>query len=65
MKTKKNGQTDFINASPLKIPFANRDYILSQGPLDATSGDFWQMIWEQNTRIIVMLNNIYEKGSMK
>lgn len=65
LKRKKPGQSDFINASPLKLDFALRDYILSQGPLESTAGDFWQMVWEQNTRIIVMLNNIYEKGSMK
>lgn len=65
LKNLQEGQSDFINASPLYVPFANRDYILTQGPLETTSEDFWQMVWEQKSRIIVMLNNVIEKGSMK
>ena len=38
---------------------------LTQGPLETTAEDFWQMIWEQNSRIVIMLNNIIEKGSPK
>jgi protein tyrosine phosphatase len=59
------GQTNFLNASPLAVPFANRDFILTQGPLETTAEDFWQMVWEQNSRIVVMLNNVMEKGSVK
>jgi protein tyrosine phosphatase len=65
LKNLKQGQTDFLNASPLSVPFANRDYILTQGPLKETAEDFWQMIWETDSRIVIMLSNIIEKGSMK
>ena len=34
-------------------------YIISQGPLENTTGEFWQMIWEQNIQIILMLTNEY------
>ena len=32
-------------------------YIVTQGPLEHTCGDFWQMIWEQQTKIVLMLTN--------
>lgn len=32
-----------------------RRYISTQGPLPATYGDFWTVVWEQETRVIVML----------
>ncbi len=32
-------------------------YIVAQGPLEQTSGDFWQMVWEQDVHIIIMVTN--------
>lgn len=32
-----------------------RKYISTQGPLPTTFDAFWEMTWEQNTRLIVML----------
>lgn len=33
-----------------------------QGPLPHTANHFWQMIWEQNTAAIIMLNKVVEKN---
>ncbi|KAK3607383.1 hypothetical protein CHS0354_022544 [Potamilus streckersoni] len=60
-----SGDSDYINASIIEVPEAKRRYILSQGPLEHTAGHFWQMVWEQNARAIIMLNKVIEKGSIK
>ncbi|XP_071091883.1 tyrosine-protein phosphatase non-receptor type 1-like [Haliotis cracherodii] len=59
------GDTDYINASYIQVTEARRKYILTQGPLDHTTPQFWQMIWEQKTKAVVMLNRIIEKGTLK
>ncbi|VDK42522.1 unnamed protein product [Anisakis simplex] len=58
-------QSDYINASPLSLPSAKRNYILTQGPLPSTCSDFWQMVWEQGCTLIVMLNKVVEKNLVK
>ena len=34
------------------------------GPVPATTGDFWRMIWEQDVGKIVMLANVFEAGKV-
>ncbi len=31
-----------------------KSFIATQGCLPATRADFWQMVWQENTRVIVM-----------
>ena len=39
-----------------------REYIAAQGPLPGTKDDFWRMVWEQNSRNVVMLTQCVERG---
>jgi protein-tyrosine phosphatase len=32
-----------------------KKYIVTQGPLPATFNDFWSILWDQRSRVIVML----------
>lgn len=59
------GENDYINASLLKVPDAHRAYILTQGPLPHTTCHFWQMVWEQNSKAVLMLNKVIEKNAVK
>ena len=40
-------------------------YIAAQGPLPVTTADFWQMVWEQRSSLIVMLTTESERGRVK
>ena len=39
-----------------------RAYVATQGPLSETSDDFWRMLWEHNSTIVVMLTKLRENG---
>lgn len=57
LHSKQSNPTGYINASNIQIPIGNRilKYILAQAPLPDTIEDFWQMIWESGSQLIVML----------
>jgi len=61
----KDASTDYINASHVKVESVGRRYILTQGPLQHTTGHFWLMVWQQQCRVIVMLNNLIENRVRK
>ncbi|XP_055923172.1 tyrosine-protein phosphatase corkscrew isoform X3 [Eupeodes corollae] len=42
-----------------------KTYIATQGCLQNTIQDFWNMIWQENTRVIVMTTKEYERGKNK
>lgn len=42
-----------------------KTYIATQGCLPVTIVDFWNMIWQENTRVIVMTTKELERGKSK
>ncbi|XP_018418858.1 PREDICTED: tyrosine-protein phosphatase non-receptor type 21 [Nanorana parkeri] len=63
----KENNTGYINASHIKVAVGGVewDYIATQGPLQNTCQDFWQMVWEQGVAIIAMVTLEEEGGREK
>ncbi|XP_069677518.1 receptor-type tyrosine-protein phosphatase N2 isoform X2 [Periplaneta americana] len=56
--------SDYINASTITDHDPrNPAYIATQGPLPHTAPDFWQMVWEQGSVVMVMLTRLTENGT--
>lgn len=56
-------KTEYINANFVKGPKdSSHYYIACQAPLESTIVDFWRMIWEQNSRVIIMATDLIENG---
>ncbi|XP_037567336.1 tyrosine-protein phosphatase non-receptor type 11-like isoform X2 [Dermacentor silvarum] len=60
--------SDYINANYIKVDDDSifdghsKVYIATQGCLQNTIGDFWSMVWQGNTRVIVMTTKEVERG---
>uniref|UniRef100_A0A3Q3A2L5 Tyrosine-protein phosphatase non-receptor type n=1 Tax=Kryptolebias marmoratus TaxID=37003 RepID=A0A3Q3A2L5_KRYMA len=59
--------SDYINANYVKVSPQERQkvYIATQGCLATTVNDFWQMVWQEKTAVIVMTTREVEKGRNK
>ncbi|XP_043676314.1 tyrosine-protein phosphatase Lar isoform X14 [Vespula pensylvanica] len=57
--------SDYINASLIDGYRYRGAYIATQGPLCDTTDDFWRMLWEHNSTIVVMLTKLKEMGREK
>jgi protein tyrosine phosphatase len=43
----------------------NRQYISTQGPLPTTFNNFWKLIWDENSFVIVMLTQEMEMNKVR
>lgn len=56
-------KSEYINANFVKGPKDSTNYyIATQAPLENTVPDFWRMIWEQNSKVIIMATDLTENG---
>lgn len=53
------------NGSSGSNPNTRKTYIATQGPKDETVADFWWMIWQENSKVIVMTTKEVERGKSK
>ena len=60
-----NNGKRYINASPINIGKKEKYFISTQGPKPETIEDFWTMVYENNSNVIVMLCNVTEGGRIK
>ncbi|XP_037628635.1 tyrosine-protein phosphatase non-receptor type 7-like [Sebastes umbrosus] len=57
------GPDRYINANYIKgYKGARRAYIATQGPMLHTVGDFWDMVWQERSSIIVMVTRLKENN---
>ncbi|XP_044013102.1 probable serine/threonine-protein kinase nek3 isoform X2 [Aphidius gifuensis] len=65
-KLNNDSSTEYINASYVRGPKnATKYYIACQAPMETTVNDFWRMIWEQQTKVIIMLTELVENDVEK
>ncbi|SJX64911.1 related to Protein-tyrosine phosphatase, receptor type 1 [Sporisorium reilianum f. sp. reilianum] len=60
--------SDYLNGSFVDPPRrfgSKRRYIATQAPLPSTFDAFWTAVWEQNSRVIVMLTREHESGRLQ
>ncbi|KAJ1025217.1 hypothetical protein NDA16_002721 [Ustilago loliicola] len=60
--------SDYLNGSFVQPPRelgSKRRYIATQAPLPSTFDAFWTAVWEQNSRVIVMLTREHESGRLQ
>ncbi|CAH3145236.1 unnamed protein product [Porites lobata] len=60
-----NTKSNYIHANYMDGYKQPKAYIATQGPLPNTKSDFWQMLWEQQVYVIVMVTRCFERSRMK
>ncbi|CAJ0603481.1 unnamed protein product [Cylicocyclus nassatus] len=57
--------SDYINANYIDSCEKRNAYIATQAPLPSTFADFWEMMWQERSNIIVVITNMVEDGRRK
>ncbi|XP_071083308.1 uncharacterized protein [Haliotis cracherodii] len=57
--------SDYINANYINTYKRKKAFIATQGPMPKTVGDFWRMVWQEETNIVVMLTRLREGIKVK
>ncbi|XP_066525534.1 receptor-type tyrosine-protein phosphatase O isoform X2 [Hoplias malabaricus] len=57
--------SDYINANYIPGYNSSQEYIATQGPLPETRNDFWKMVLQQKSHVIVMLTQCNERRRVK
>ncbi|KAF1814716.1 hypothetical protein P152DRAFT_391959 [Eremomyces bilateralis CBS 781.70] len=60
-----NGGCDYINANHITTSISQKRYIATQGPIPATFNDFWNVVWQQDVHVLVMLTAEAEGGQVR
>lgn len=55
---------DLVSLQAKELNLQNQ-YIATQGCLPTTIEDFWQMVWQENSRIIIMATSEVERGRVR
>ncbi|EFA12064.1 tyrosine-protein phosphatase non-receptor type 11 isoform X1 [Tribolium castaneum] len=58
-------KADYCGGNELGSDPSGKVYIATQGCLPSTIADFWQMVWQENCRVIVMTTKETERGKTK
>uniref|UniRef100_A0A3Q3FM96 protein-tyrosine-phosphatase n=1 Tax=Labrus bergylta TaxID=56723 RepID=A0A3Q3FM96_9LABR len=60
------GPDRYINANYIRgYKGAPKAYIATQGPMLHTVGDFWDMVWQERSSIIVMVTRLKENNEVR
>lgn len=57
--------SDYINANYVDGYKQKNAFITTQGPLPKTFSDFWRMVWDQQSLVVVMTTRAVERGRPK
>ncbi|XP_066447736.1 receptor-type tyrosine-protein phosphatase R isoform X2 [Eleutherodactylus coqui] len=62
-KNPKDALSTYINANYIRgYGGKERKFIATQGPMINTVNDFWQMVWQEDVPVIVMITKLKEKN---
>ncbi|CAI5442716.1 unnamed protein product [Caenorhabditis angaria] len=63
--SEKEEGSGYIHANYVANQYLQHRYILTQAPKSNTISDFWRMVWQEETKSIVMLCDFFENGKEK